>query len=54
MLAALRCAEQVVVLVLDLASGGELFDFIAYPKEKFPEQVARCLFKQVSTLSNCL
>jgi hypothetical protein len=37
------------VLELELASGGDLFDFIAYPQEnKFPEQVALYFFKQVS------
>jgi serine/threonine protein kinase len=40
------------VLELELASGGDLLDFVFYPKERrFPEQVALYFFKQViSTL----
>jgi hypothetical protein len=44
-----RRAEQVAVLELELAASGELCDYIRYPDvNKLPEQVALCLFKQVS------
>jgi hypothetical protein len=44
-----RLAEQVAVLELELASSGELCDFIRYHEDgKWPEQVALFFFKQVS------
>lgn len=42
--------KEVVILVLELAVGGELFDFMMYTGA-FPEIIARTYFLQVSLLS---
>jgi serine/threonine protein kinase len=38
--------KQVIYVVLDLASGGELFDFLM-EDGKFPQEIARYFFKQM-------
>lgn len=38
--------KEVVILVLELAVGGELFDFMMYTGA-FPEVIARTYFRQV-------
>lgn len=40
-------AKEVVILVLELAVGGELFDFMMYTGA-FPEVIARTYFRQVN------
>lgn len=42
--------KEVVILVLELAVGGELFDFMMYTGA-FPEIIARTYFLQVSLFS---
>lgn len=42
--------KEVVILVLELAVGGELFDFMMYTGA-FPEVIARTYFLQVSLFS---
>jgi len=45
--------REVVLLVLELASGGEIFDFLMYTG-KFSEIIARTYFKQlISALESC-
>lgn len=41
--------KEVVILVLELAVGGELFDFMMYTGA-FPEIIARTYFRQVSLM----
>lgn len=43
--------KEVVILVLELAVGGELFDFMMYTGA-FPEVIARTYFAQVSLTLN--